>query len=353
MDIQNFKKEFDSHLESFLAQKIAQFKNYTKDPFILETIAYPLVLIRAGGKRIRPYLAYLAYKNAGGRDDEGAMRLFAALEIFHLFALVHDDIIDRSAERHGILTTHKFVVARLKKEARSGDHGHIANSIAILVGDLLFAWSVELLTRAKDFGKDELDRALAHYYRMTDQVLTGQLIDVDTTTRRRASEGLIEEKMFLKSASYSFVSPLKIGTALAGGTAEMEKFCDEFGRALGLAFQIQDDLHDLTLPPKDQHTPSFTDLREHQHTLFTQYIFENGKPTQKEQLDKLLGSPVSESDRGKVLLLFTDSGAIEYGTRTMEKYFKKSEKLLEKSPIDDGVREKFTALINFIRARTS
>lgn len=351
MDIQSFKQEFDPYIESFLASKVAEFKKHTKDPFVLDVISYPQELIRAGGKRIRPYLAYLAYEAAGGKEKKKALQIFVALEIFHLFALVHDDIIDRSAERHGILTTHKFVVSKLKKESRSGDHGHIGNSIALLVGDLLFAWSTELFARNADFDGRELDRARAHYYRMTDQVITGQIIDVDTTTRRRVTEALIEEKMLLKTAIYSFVSPLKIGTALAGGSTEVEKFCEEFGKVLGLAFQIQDDLHDLTIPPKEMRTPSFTDLRENQHTLFTEYIFENGSSEQKEALDKILGSTLTESDRGRIVRLFTDSGALAYGEKAMEKYFNKSEKILEKAPLNEEFRQKFGALVNYIRER--
>lgn len=242
-NLKEFKQAFDPILKQYLDKKIAAFSEDVNDPFILDIIKYSQKLIESGGKRIRPYIAYLMYKASGGKEIEKALELFISLELFHNFALIHDDIMDKDSVRHGIQTVHEYVKEKLQKEERFGDLNHIGNSQAILLGDILLAWAFSVFDEVR-FDEDKLRSAKIFFNKMADDVFLGQMIDIDIPSRKDIPKELIAKKDKLKTASYSFIRPMQIGASLIGIDEKTEKFCYELGLNLGLAFQLQDDLLD-------------------------------------------------------------------------------------------------------------
>jgi len=242
-DLTEFKNIFDPILKQYLDRKIETFSKNVTDPFLLDLVSYPQKLIESGGKRIRPFIAYLMYKASGGKETKKALELFVALELFHNFALIHDDIMDRDSVRHGVPTIHEYVKEKLKKEGRSGDLNHIANSQAILLGDLILTWAFSVFDEV-EFDEEKLKNAKIFIDKMTDDVILGQIIDMDIPSRNNAPKELIDKKDRLKTASYTFIRPLQIGASLVGIDENTEKFCEDLGLNLGLAFQLQDDLLD-------------------------------------------------------------------------------------------------------------
>lgn len=355
MNIVDFKKKFDPYLIKFLDKKFLQYKSYTKDPFILSLISHSKKLVMSAGKRVRPYVAYLMYKSAGGKEDEKAMKLFTALEFFHNFCLIHDDVIDRGSERHGVITLHELVQGKLREESRLGNISHIGNSQAILVGDLFFAWASEIFNTCRDFNsKKSLDARLA-FNKMIDEVIIGQIIDVDITTRDTVGSDLIEEKMILKTAKYTFSRPMEIGLALAGSKKALNVFCENFGVCLGIGFQIQDDMLDIVSTPGELKKNIFSDLRERNHNFFTQYIFDFGTEEEKKELRKVFGGKVAllNGDRERVIDLFESSGAIKNGIKTYESYFDSARKALSKVKISKLYKDKWFELVDYIEKRSS
>lgn len=351
MDITSFKKEFDVVLKQELAARAKNIKALIKDSFVVDAALYPHELLLAGGKRIRPYLAYLMYRAGGGKKQKELLKLLTGLEVFHMFCLVHDDIADRAFVRHSLSPTHKYIVAQLKKESRSGDHGHMANSTAMLSGDLLFGYAYNKICMGEAFPEKHMKKVREHYNAMVERVILGEMLDVDTTTRRQVDRKTIQEKTYNKSAHYTFVSPLLLGLSYAGAKPASEKFCLEFGEALGMAFQIQDDYLDLTASSEQLHKPVLGDLRENVHTLFTWYIFEHGSSKDKKELDSLMGSSIEEADQAGVLDLFERTGALAYGQGEMEKCFKKARTVLKNSRLSVRDKEDFADLISYIEKR--
>ena len=241
--LNEFKKTFDPILKEYLDKKIATFSKNVNDPFILDLVHYPQKLVVGGGKRIRPYIAYLMYVAMGGREEKKALEFFVSLELFHNFALIHDDIMDKGSVRHDVQTIHEYVKEKLQEEKRIGDLNHIGNSQAILLGDLLLAWAFSVFDEV-NFNKDKLRSAKIFFNKMANDVILGQIIDIDITTRSDIPKELIDKKDKLKTASYTFIRPLQIGAALINVDKSTEQFCEELGLNLGLAFQIQDDLLD-------------------------------------------------------------------------------------------------------------
>ncbi len=242
-DLTEFKNVFDPVLNQYLDKKMEIFLANTNDHFIVNLINHSKKLVENGGKRIRPYIAYLMYKALGGKENEEILKLLISLELFHTFALVHDDIIDRGKERHGVETIQQYVKEILEKETKTQDAIHVGNSQAILVGDLLLKWAVQVFDEI-ELENEKLAQVKTYFYKMIDDVCLGQIIDVDLSVRENFPKEMIDTKNRLKSASYTFIRPLQIGMALVKTDEQMEKFCESLGLELGLAYQMQDDLMD-------------------------------------------------------------------------------------------------------------
>lgn len=317
-DLEIFKKKFDVYLEQYLDKKIKNISQFTKDPSILDYINYLKKISLSGGKRIRPYLAYIMYQTIYKKENEKIMKFLVSLEIFHLFCLIHDDIMDKSNLRHGTLTANAYILNTLKQKKRTGDLGHVGNSQAILLGDLLLSWSQEIINSSDIVSQEIIKSINNHFYKMADEVIVGQMIDVDMVTRIKVSKELIDEKTKLKTSGYSFIKPLLIGAAFSGNTDKnIEIFCKEFGLAIGIAFQTQDDLFDITSSDNKLGKTTSLDKSQNQHTYFTYFP------------------------------------SLEYGKKIISDNFNQARNLIKNSTLNENGKKKFSSLVDLIQKRTS
>ncbi len=349
---QAFRSLFDQHLTTVLERQIRASCALTTDTSIQDIIRYAGDLTRSGGKRVRPYLAWIMYQAFNKKPSRPILDILTALELFHVFGLMHDDIIDRGTSRHGIPTAHRAVATRLTQRRRHGDLAHVADGQAMLLGDLVFAWATHMLHTSL-MHPTVMRRVSSRFYDMVHEVVVGQMLDVDLMTRPVATSQLVNEKMRLKTASYTFVRPMHIGTALANASIRYDRFCNTFGTALGLAFQIQDDMFDLTLSAKQLGKTVFSDLADRQHTVFTQYITDHGTSAHKKQLARLFGTPVSEKDRPHITQLLTDSGSLAYGQQCMNAQFDTATNAVQTSRLPEHTKQELLALVTYIRHRTA
>ncbi|OGH03060.1 MAG: hypothetical protein A2798_01360 [Candidatus Levybacteria bacterium RIFCSPHIGHO2_01_FULL_37_17] len=348
--MEEFKEVFNPVLNEFVDKKTAEFIKHTTDLFIKDFVTYSKNLITGGGKRIRPYLAYLSYKTFGGGNEDEEMDVFVALELFHNFLLIHDDIIDKSIVRRGQKTIHEYVLEKLSKDDRIGDLKHIANSQAIVIGDLIFSWVLELLIKSKN---KSLSYLFNYFFKNVDEVIIGQIIDGDTSTRKRAGLKLIEEKTTLKTAYYSFIRPLQIGAVLANPNYGMEKLFEDFGTKLGIAFQIQDDLLDIIGKPDEIKKTPLLDIEEHRYTFFTNYLQENGTNEQQEYFNSVFGKKLTEPNQKLLRATFEKSGAITYGKKLINENFNKAKDIIRNSNLENDYKQNFIELVVLIEHRQS
>jgi geranylgeranyl diphosphate synthase type I len=221
----------DLELERFLGDRRAELAGM--DPSAVDLVDELLRLLRAGGKRIRPALCFWAFRAAGGGEEDPIVPVCAALELLHTSALVHDDLMDRDAERRGVDATH----VRFGKEAPGGvDPEVFGTSAAVLVGDLALVLSERIL-RTSGFGTGRLEAAMARFDRMRTEMAAGQFLDVSGARDRGRVRAL-------KTGSYTAEGPVLIGAALASAGQEVEGPLRVFGRLVGEAFQLRDDLAD-------------------------------------------------------------------------------------------------------------
>lgn len=347
MDLKSFKEKFERHLEIFIEKKFLSLGGYTKDKFILSLFSHTKKLICADGKRIRPYNCYLMYKNFGGKKDREIFQILIALELLHTYLLIHDDIMDKDFLRRGVLTAHIFAAQTLKKLKRRGDLNHIGIAQAICLGDLLALWSSENFTFNPGFNSLNFTKAQKYYYKMLQEVIIGQMMDVDCATKNVVSDVLISKKIFLKSAGYTFIGPFQIGAALAGAGNDDLDFCAQLGKYLGVAFQIRNDLIDIISVEKDKKTP-LGDIEQGQHSFFTQYIFKKGTKRQKEDLKRYFGKKIEKKEVKKVISLFKESGAIDYGKRLIEKNLNSTQKLISSPRLINLYKTNFNEIVEML-----
>ena len=208
-------------------------------------------LLSAGGKRIRPAFCYWGFRAAGGEDrpsrEEPIVRAAAALELLHTMALVHDDLIDGAKERRGVPSTAAWFAERAEELEAKGEPTAFGQTMAVLVGDLAAVLADHLLLKS-GFSSDPLAAALAVYHPMREEMAIGQYLALaalgDAVTPDRA-----RRVAALKGGGYTVEGPLRIGAALAGGTATVGECLSRFGRPLGEAFQLRDDLTDGDAAP--------------------------------------------------------------------------------------------------------
>lgn len=307
MNLNKFKKEIDPLIQSFLQKKVNELPEDKDFQFLKEEFIYIKEFVR-DGKRIRPYVAYINYLSFGGKKNKKVIKDLVFLEIFHYFCLIHDDIMDNSRMRHGIKTINE-------------KYGY---SEALLLGDFLLSWTWELIS-SLNLNNKQKNKLILIFNEMTNDVFLGQALDVNSSRKKTISDDLIMKKTLHKTAGYTFKNPMLIGLTLAGKHNNKNKrFCENLGESLGIAFQIQDDLLDITSDFKGNKTP-LKDVSEGTHTIFSNYVFKNGSNYQKTVLSDNFGK--QKIDIEKVRKVFYDSGAIDYGKKLATKYFNKSKQL--------------------------
>ena len=180
----------------------------------------------SGGKRIRPVLLLSAYEWVSGREDwrEAALPVAVSVEVFHNFTLLHDDIMDGSDLRRGMPTVYR----------------EWGTNAAILSGDAMCILAYEgLLSVAPDC----LPGVLKTFNWLAMAVCQGQQYDMEFERREKVSEGEYMRMIYLKTSAL-IEGALRLGAQLGGGGAEVIDTLGEFGKQLGLAFQLQDDMLD-------------------------------------------------------------------------------------------------------------
>ena len=248
----------------------------------LDPVADALVEAGAGGKRLRGALVCWSFLAHGGPAAADVLGAAVAVELVHLSALIHDDIIDRADTRRGRPSVH----ARFAAASGDEDHGRV---VAILLGDaVLAAAPAPLETCSVD--ADALARARSALVRLQIEVMAGQYLDVDAVVRRDANPARALTIATLKSGRYSVARPLELGALLAGApNADAERLV-AVGDPIGVAFQLRDDLLGVFGDPDVTGKPAGADLVEGKRTLLVAETLARLPEVDRARLDAALGA---------------------------------------------------------------
>lgn len=244
--------------------------------------------VSAPGKRIRPMLCVLGWHAAGGTGEtQPVMRTAASLELFHVFALIHDDVMDGSDTRRGLPSAHRAMAALNSERADAESFGA---SAAILLGDLAFVRSDQLLHSA-GLTVEQLHAVLPLLDAMRDEALLGQYLDLLAAGPPTDDVDRALTVARLKTAKYTVERPMQLGAALAGADATVFDACSAYALPLGEAFQLRDDLLGVFGRPRLTGKPVMEDLRSGKRTALVALAVRNASPRQRRVLEDLVGGP--------------------------------------------------------------
>lgn len=248
-------------------------------------------MIGSGGKRIRPAFCVTGYLAAGGDPaDPGIVSAGAALEMLHVSALVHDDVLDDSDIRRGLPTVHAHHTALHATRGWQGESRRYGEGVAILVGDLALVYSGELMAEAPA-------TVVPEWNRLRSEVMIGQYMDVHAAAE--FSVDLRSSRLIarIKSGRYTIHRPLVVG-ASAAGRADLAPVFEEYGEAVGEAFQLRDDLLDAFGDSADTGKPTGLDFTQHKMTLLLGWAMQRD-----EHIHTLVTEPGHSYDevRGRLL----------------------------------------------------
>lgn len=268
------------------------------------------------GKRVRGTLVRLGYELVRPPGVPAIYSPAAAFEVIQTSLLVHDDIMDNSPLRRGAPTIHA---------ALGGDQRGVSH--AICLGDVGFFLAFDMIAKSQ-FPDALKSRAIQVLSRTLLDTGVGQMWDVELPrTRPRSSEHDVTTLFEMKTAQYTITGPLQLGAVLAGAEDEYLEYLASFGRNLGIAFQIHDDLLGAFGNEEELGKPATSDIAEGKNTLLYVYASQHANQAQREILLRVYGAgSVQQQDAELVRRIFVDTGAVKYARGRAESYTQAAER---------------------------
>jgi geranylgeranyl diphosphate synthase type I len=308
-DLARIRSEVGSALDAFVGRQRSDLAAISPE---LVPCADAVADLLAGGKRLRAAFCYWGWRGCGGPDGAPIMSAAACLELLHASALVHDDVMDASETRRGQPAVHRRFAATHAAAGWHGRSGSFGNGAAILIGDLLLAWTDELL-RCSGLPPEAVWRGLTVLDAMRAEVFCGQYLDLVGQASGVPDLGSALRVVTFKSAKYTVERPLHLGAVLAGSRqadAARAAFTG-YGIPVGVAFQLRDDILGVFGDPARTGKPVIGDLREGKRTVLLAIARERADPAQADLLDTAIGDPLlTESGAEQVRAVITSTGAL-------------------------------------------
>lgn len=311
-------------------------------------------LLAAGGKRLRPLLCVIGWQVAGGQGSMAPVLATAAsLEMFHAFALIHDDIMDNSHIRRGAPTVHRRLAEHHRDGRSAAGAERVGTNTAVLVGDLALTWSDELLHTA-GLTPRQLGAVLPLIDLMRSEVMYGQYLDVTAGGRPTPDVDRAIRIVRYKTAKYTCERPLHIGAALTSDAARASEALSAYALPIGEAFQLRDDLLGVFGSPRLTGKPSLDDLRDGKHTVLVALALKRADPAQRHTLNTLIGDPaLDEAEADRVRVVLTATGAREEVERMISARRAQALQVLDTAPFPPAATAALRQLADAAAARTS
>ncbi len=290
-------------------------------------------LIVHGGKRLRPYMVIRSCQILGGRVSN-AILAASAVEMIHNFTLVHDDIMDNDDMRHGVPTVHK----------------KFGMPIAILAGDVLFSKAFQIITESK-LSVNATIKLVSRLSKACVDVCEGQLLDVKMAEEKKIPTQAEYITMIGKKTAALFDVSCAMGAICATNKSNDISNLSSFGRNLGIAFQITDDLIGVMGDPKVTKKPVGNDLREGKKSLPILMAIKSAKGKNKKIILKAFGnSKATRNELNKAVGVIRSLGIEENVRKQALKYAEKAEKSLVK--YSGSAKTELIALLDFVVMRS-
>ncbi|WP_323736162.1 short chain isoprenyl diphosphate synthase IdsA [Methanosphaera sp. ISO3-F5] len=325
MDVMEILKAYSAEVDTEIDDALK-----TLEPEELRDVSSHL--IKAGGKKFRPALTILSCQAVGG-NTEKALKAAAALELIHTFSLIHDDIMDNDDTRRGMKAVHKVW----------------GEPLAILAGDTLFAKAYETIIKTADdnVGYERAIDALKVLVDSCIKICEGQALDMSFEDTFEVTQDEYMNMIYKKTGAL-ITGATGAGAIIGGATSMQINALQEYGRNVGLAFQIQDDYIDLT-GDESIGKPVGSDLVEGKKTVMVLYALEKANKEDHDRLIELLEAN-DDSIIPEAMSILEKYGAIQYARALAYDCVIKAKESLVVIP-DSDAKDALMKLADFVYTR--
>lgn len=327
--------EIDLEIEKFL-------KVWNKETEQLSPRLVPLLKglkdAAVGGKRIRGTLVILGYTLVSKTPNPELLKVAAAYELFQTAILAHDDIIDKSSTRRGKSSLHEVLGG-----------GHYGNAQAICLGDIGFFLAYKLIAESS-FDDAQKVKAISFFSNSIIQTTVGEMMDVELSfAAATASQKEILAVARLKTAYYTFVAPLTLGAILAGADDTLLKKLALYGENIGIAFQLQDDIHDIFGTETLLKKKVGGDIKEGKQTMLFKKAKELANTKEAVLLETSYGkSTIDAQDIENIKNVFSDTGALAYTQKLSHDYSDKARAVIPAVTDDAHLQTLLGEIIDYV-----
>ena len=314
------KNKIENELKSFILDIEKTYSLNSLSPLLYNNIKE---FMSRDGKRVRPLLFVIGYLGFAKKAAPGLYRSAVSLELLHDFLLVHDDIIDKSEKRRGQPSMHanfNNYLAGYKNAKFSGQ------DLAITAGDVMYALALEAFLAVKENMLNK-ERALKKLIRSAIFTGSGEFIELlsGIESLNKITKQDIYKIYDLKTANYTFSSPLSIGATLAGANTNQINKIFDYGTYLGRAFQIKDDILGLFGQETKTGKSNLTDLREAKKTILIWQAYHNSTKSGRKVIKNIFSkNNAGKTDLLKIQRIVFDSGALDYAKSEINRLIEKS-----------------------------
>ncbi len=295
-----------------------------------------------GGKRLRAILVVLGYTMCGNAVNKDIILASLSYELFQNGVLIHDDIIDKSDLRRNKASMH----------IRLGDNWD-GISKAICIGDLGIVSALDTIAMTEEFDSNKKIRALVNQNKVYKLTVAGELKDIELSEERKCTLSDVIVMYELKTSWYSFIGPLQLGLILGGADDNLIKSAEEFGRFLGIAFQIKDDISGIYGKSTDTGKSSVTDIEEGKNTVLTCYYRSEQSKDDVEKIkifDSIYGTGVcNEQILKHIHCLFDEVGVRDYAEELCKKYIGMAVSIIDDMTISTDIKDILYGLVEYLK----
>ncbi len=348
----------NSRIDNFITERESIVRDISPDlkPFVDFSRHF-----LSGGKRFRARCALLGHATMQPSTPDHLIDVASALEIFHAAALVHDDIMDKSETRRGSASAHKRFESLHAESGWAGDSADFGTSSALLLGDLLLAFSDELYsTGLSQAEQTEWARASRREFdRMRIDVTAGQYLDIVEerawpTVDKLDALTRAQRVVVYKSAKYSIEAPLVIGASLGGASRSQLDSLRAIGLPLGVAFQLRDDLLGVFGDPSVTGKPAGDDLREGKRTVLIALAQQQLPTSAIRLMDELLGDDSLDDQQISTLqATLINTGAVEHLENMIAELVEQADDAITESGFSDEAQRWLRELATLVTQRSA
>lgn len=315
--------------------------------------SYMRQTIMRPAKRTRPYLFYLTYQGLNPNDQDFPWDLAVAIELYHQFLLIHDDVMDNDTVRHGAPNVAGRYMEHLGTLIPAGDkRKEVSAALAILAGDLCFSVVQEQIA-SSGVAPDQKLALTRSLHQVTERELAGEQLDI-LFGFRDINETSMEQILTAydhKTTAYTLELPLTWATQLSNISSAHAKLWIQFAIKVGRAYQISDDIIGLFSDSRATGKPIGGDIRQNKKTAVLRLAYERLGPDEWQQVQAMLGRESTDAEMKQLIEFLRSHGIEDEAIALAETFISAARKTLSQIQVAEASRTELVALVDGLAGR--